>query len=421
MVSSKGKNSLYLKLLLASAFILVCVSFFYGNSVQAQAQTGSLKYENSELGLSFQYPTEWIQVSSPDDCITKDYCVLDFIVLNESGSEILSKTFLDIDAGYEEVVHYNFSPKLKLSVTNLRGESPIAERCNCKNLTDYVAWDYIRQDRLDKNNGLTWIFIRDNQTIIANNHTAWQMEQTDSDKTIRTYTVWAVEGNQGYRFDYIANSGEEFYKSLNQFKQMLNSIVFIPVQDKLYNKYENEKVRIHFEYPSHWTVQNGNFTKNENCDYYCTIYIDIKTMKDRGAFVVIMPEKLGDNKCFLVFCSSPSLKEIMKTMYPKSFAGRLAHLIRDNETMVNNRPWWQIEYSGGHDQNNSGLEMFTVDDKNVFYEINYEADKSVYKNHLSEFMNLIKSITFKDLPISTPSESQPKEEQPKEEQPSFMK
>lgn len=195
-----------------------------------------------------------------------------------------------------------------------------------------------------------------------------------------------------------------------------------------YSTYENEKVRIQFKYPSNWQIENLNFTKNENCDYYCWIVIGVDNHIGKDATVTILPDKLSSNNCFLLCLSQPSLKETMKNMYPKSFIagyGDAAHILSDNETILNNRHWWQIEYSGTSKnflRTEDGLEMFTVDDKNIFYEIQYEADKSVYKSHLPEFKDMIKTIAFTDPEISLPPQNETsKQNSSLGEQPSFMK
>lgn len=201
--------------------ITMTVALFFPSYLLVYAQTDLKKYDNPQLGISFQYPAEWKEPSPPKEgCNLTDYCRVNFIVLDESGSSKLEGGLTSIP-----LLVYG------VGVTKLKEQSSTVERCNCNSLKDFVAWDYIRQDKLDKESGLTNIYIGDNQTVIGNNHSAWQMEQLNSDKTTKTYVVWAIEHDQGYRFVFLANAGQEFGKHLGQFRQMLDSFVFVPIKE----------------------------------------------------------------------------------------------------------------------------------------------------------------------------------------------
>jgi hypothetical protein len=70
-------------------FVVPIICFIIGISlsqvtsqVNAQLQNGLKKYENSKLGISFQYPSEWkeeLELSEPsEDCQKKNNCTVGF-------------------------------------------------------------------------------------------------------------------------------------------------------------------------------------------------------------------------------------------------------------------------------------------------------------------------------------------------------
>jgi hypothetical protein len=83
-------------------------------------------------------------------------------------------------------------------------------------LKDYLVWDYARTSR----QGNT--FINDNTTTIGSNYSAWQTEAMTILGGIETKIiyVYAINGDVGYRFQYIANQGITFDRYLEGFKDM---------------------------------------------------------------------------------------------------------------------------------------------------------------------------------------------------------
>jgi len=91
-------------------------------------------------------------------------------------------------------------------------------------LKDYLVWEYKAHNKKE-------VFINDNQTIIGNNHSAWQLETSDSfplsngeKETMKNLYVLAAEGNTGYMFLYRATSDNHFDRYLDGFKNMLKSV-----------------------------------------------------------------------------------------------------------------------------------------------------------------------------------------------------
>jgi hypothetical protein len=200
-----GKYGMYIILSVTLVFTLAFTSSLT-QVVLAQTQTPLLKYEDPKLGISFQYPAEWkeptsTQATLSSDCFTIEACSVGWVFTFKSGHPI-------------------FIYASKLDETNGAVSGP----CNCNTLQQYMKWDYNRSDKDDT-------FIRDNQTTIGHNYTAWQMEKIKPDKTEKTYVVWAINGNVGYRFSYAARGVNElFTKYLDGFKQLLRSVTFMPTE-----------------------------------------------------------------------------------------------------------------------------------------------------------------------------------------------
>jgi hypothetical protein len=196
---------------LVIAFLIIGISLF-GNSLEVNAQTQALKkYENGEYGITFQYPSDWGEPSDLECHQTLGPCGPRFINLPSPSP-----------AG--RFFSYSFS----ISVIKL--DDPAANAvnpCNCKTLKDFLVWDYARSQNLGN------VFVNDNQTILGSNISAWQTETTSTEKTFKTLRLYAIRGNVGYIFTYLAPSDEGFGLHLSNIKNVLKSVTLkVPMPEK---------------------------------------------------------------------------------------------------------------------------------------------------------------------------------------------
>lgn len=194
------------------AFLIIGVSLF-GNSLEVNAQTQALKkYESSEYGITFQYPSDWGEPSDLECRQTLGPCGPRFINLPSPSPE-------------GRFFSYSFS----ISVIKL--DDPAAKAvnpCNCKTLKDFLVWDYARSHNVGT------IFVNDNQTILGSNISGWQTETTSStEKTFKTLRFYAIRGNVGYIFTYLAPADEGFGLHLSNVKNVLKSVTLkVPMPEK---------------------------------------------------------------------------------------------------------------------------------------------------------------------------------------------
>ena len=151
--------------------IFVIISFFGAIGIlliavmlpiEAQSDSEMTKFENSQMGLSFQIPSEWNSTSSepefePQLC---EYNACTVVFINENLTS-------------HELPHFcNCSSKqIKWFCLYLD------EFCNCNSLEDFVKFRYNRDWK-------NLIFINDNQTTIQDNRSAWNIElKSNSDNT----------------------------------------------------------------------------------------------------------------------------------------------------------------------------------------------------------------------------------------------
>jgi len=192
-------------------------------------EEGLQKYENARYGISFMYPPEWGEATggASDDCPpykqTEKACGPRFMTLINDTDKIVDKIGpADGSLDFKKFISAIDMHNMGVLVFELDKSTKDAEACNCKTLRDFVRWDYTNDNRQNVN------FINDNQTIIGSNHTAWQTETTSAilgipDKHIYLY---AINGNVGYKFQYIAQPGPMFDQHLNEFKNMLKTVTF---------------------------------------------------------------------------------------------------------------------------------------------------------------------------------------------------
>jgi hypothetical protein len=154
------------------------------------------------------------------EIVSLNFCGLSFTMSPALSNVTLDR--LDIPENLERESMYISS----VSVVQLDKPSLIAKACDCKELKDFVTWDYIKSENQNRT------FINDNRTLIGNNYSAWQTETkfTGGNKVL---SVYSLKGNLGYIFRYSGPSDNEFDKYINGFKNMLNTVMLItPIPEK---------------------------------------------------------------------------------------------------------------------------------------------------------------------------------------------
>ena len=181
-------------------------------------------YENSLLGIKIQYPNSWkvFFEQTGEDCFYKiNWCVVDFAP--NSTTEL----------GYGDT-------QFEIARTSFK------EDCNCESLMDSVRYYYQQEVKsMDENPAShDFQFINDNQTMIAGNNSAWQIEYRHSFNDTfdnRVYDVQLLKlitkfNGSDYIFDYRAPAGNDFVRYLPNVKSILNSFEFISVANKTTEK-----------------------------------------------------------------------------------------------------------------------------------------------------------------------------------------
>ena len=170
------------------------------DAIEAQSDGEMKKFENSKMGLSFQYPSEWNLTSSEPELCEDNACTVTFISENLTTHEL--------------------APFLVMVQANkLNGSALSNQFCNCNSLEDFIKYKYNRYWK-------KFTFINDNQTTIQDNRSAWQIELiSDSEKT-RFFDVLTINNGYGYLFVYSADDNSRFDTHLQDFKNMINSVVF---------------------------------------------------------------------------------------------------------------------------------------------------------------------------------------------------
>ena len=189
--------------------IFVMISFFgaigilliaVALPVEAQSNGEMKKFENSKMGLSFQIPSEWNLTSSEPQFCEFNACTLNFH-RNLTGQS------------------YPFSMAVEASKLNGSDSYDLSDKfCNCDSLEDFVKFRYNRDWK-------DLVFLNDNQTMIQNNRSAWQIE-IKYNPDPRVYYILTTNNGYGYAFGYAAKDNSRFDTYLKDFKNMINSVVF---------------------------------------------------------------------------------------------------------------------------------------------------------------------------------------------------
>ena len=167
--------------------------------VDAQSNGEMKTFENSKMGLSFQYPSEWNLISTKPRLCEYNACNVDFY-RNLTGA--LAPFFMNV----------------KVSKLNGSNSDILDKFCNCNSLEDFVKFMYNKDWK-------NLFFINDNQTTIQDNRIAWQIE-LKSNPDPRFFYVLTINNDYGYIFGYMAQDSRYFDTYLKDFKNMINSVVF---------------------------------------------------------------------------------------------------------------------------------------------------------------------------------------------------
>lgn len=255
---------------------------------------GLKKYENKSLGISFQYPSNWTEREFSLLC---PRCIDFFITVPKSNTTINAATKAVMDtvpgecgSNESKLSISDFGDailkcdvfSMHVSVVDLDNPNPsilgfLEEPCNCNTLKDFVAWVYKRAYVDTEYTEHT--FINDNQTTIGSNHSAWQMESVDeglkgnefSSKT-KEFTVWAINDNLGYTFQYSFPADSRFDRYLEGFKNMLKSVTFTtPIPEKKPSFLNSNDTADTSILPSTPTVQDKSFKILSSNDFIDSI------------------------------------------------------------------------------------------------------------------------------------------------------
>ncbi|HSA74470.1 MAG TPA: FxLYD domain-containing protein [Nitrososphaeraceae archaeon] len=168
------------------------------NITYGQVNDTSQTYENRDIGIKFLFPSDWGKVvEARAGCHTEPSCVL-----------ALEGTNTTYQFGF---VLIKFSK----------------ERCDCKSLTDFVKNMY---KTVEQKKGFS--FINDNQTIVNKKYPGWQVEYSflNEDKVNAKGFSVGTTNNESYIAMDISYPVESQAKLLPQFKNVINSIEFLPMQ-----------------------------------------------------------------------------------------------------------------------------------------------------------------------------------------------
>lgn len=190
-------------LLVVLSLEIVLQSSFAQNlsEVTGNKNSSLTQYENPDIGIRLSHPTDWGKIVELDEgCHKQPSCVLDLDGTN---------------------TNYTFG----FSLRKFSKES-----CNCMSLMDHVRNGFNSQ--VTSLNGFS--FINDNQTTIGKNYPGWQYEYSflHSGAEERGINVFATFNDTYYSID-VTYPEESRAKLLPEFKKVIDSIEFLPVQDQI--------------------------------------------------------------------------------------------------------------------------------------------------------------------------------------------
>ena len=177
---------------------LICIIILSTLSAHTHRAFGETNYRmrtfvSQDLGIQFKYPEVWGEPIEFANLVT--------FIIRDAFSR-------SIDLFIIQVGTFNL-------------DTVGDQSCNCKNLMDFVRWDYDKTFRSDNNLTIQ------NQTIVNRDHNAWQMKLSSIPEKEMTQKllVWTIDGNTGYRIQYSAPA-HRFTEYLTGFEDMLRSFNF---------------------------------------------------------------------------------------------------------------------------------------------------------------------------------------------------
>ena len=175
------------------------------NITYGKVNVRSQTYENPEIGIKLSHPSDWGKI----------------VELTEGGCHKKPSCALGLN-GTNTTYRFGFS-MLKLS----------KDVCNCNSLMDTVrnAYNY-QSTSIDG-----FSFIKDNQTTTGKNYSSWQYQYSflhdgEDGKGLDVF----VTNNGNYYQIGITYPDESQAKLLPQFKKVIDSIEFLPIQNPVTKK-----------------------------------------------------------------------------------------------------------------------------------------------------------------------------------------
>ena len=173
------------------------------NITFGQVNETSQTYENRKIGLKLSYPSDWVKndrsTPSAPNCDKSESlpCVLPF-------------------AARDTTYPFGFTllafPK---------------EKCECNSLTEFVGHIYEGSQQANE----AFSFISDNQTTVGKKYPSWQYEFSYLLNNVKAKAVNVVTtNNETYFSIQIKYPTESQAKRLPQFRNVMESIEFLPIQ-----------------------------------------------------------------------------------------------------------------------------------------------------------------------------------------------
>jgi hypothetical protein len=201
---SKDDGNMWKYLILFPIIMSTVIVFLsqVGNTY-AQVNEMSQTYENRKIGLKLSYPSDWVKndgsTPSAPNCDKAESlpCVLPFAAPDTTHP--FGFTLLAV-------------PK---------------EKCECNSLMEFVGHIYDGSQQANE----AFSFINDNQTTVGKKYPSWQYEfsyllNNDNAKAVNVLTT----NNETYFSIQIKYPTESQAKRLPQFKKVMDSIEFLPIQ-----------------------------------------------------------------------------------------------------------------------------------------------------------------------------------------------
>jgi|SRR5215212_407254 len=188
----------YMIILVFSGIPLINLSY----SINENLET----YSNSQMGLEFKYPSSWeldVDITTDKDC--DPFCQVSFDIPSEGLVPV--------------TVHsYNVN------------DPSVRSECLCDTLEEFVKWAY-NLEPITSTITFSGEVIYDSPISINNNISGWEMESKFAGTSLRqSYYFWALQNDVGYFISYTADEGLQYQKYLQEVKDMIKSLKFVPIE-----------------------------------------------------------------------------------------------------------------------------------------------------------------------------------------------